>query len=57
MNQSTDEAGEPRATDPVCGMTVEPSSAKHRLEHEGESYLFCSARCLEKFEKAPADSS
>jgi Cu+-exporting ATPase len=44
----------PKITDPVCGMTVDPDSAKHRAEHEGETYLFCSAHCLEKFEAAPA---
>ena len=39
--------------DPVCGMTVDPSSSKHRFDHEGESFCFCSARCREKFAAAP----
>ncbi|MBK7950672.1 MAG: heavy metal translocating P-type ATPase [Deltaproteobacteria bacterium] len=39
--------------DPVCGMTVS-SSAAHRHEHEGATYLFCSNRCLEKFRAEPA---
>jgi Cu+-exporting ATPase len=40
--------------DPVCGMTVDPARAKHRAEHAGRSYVFCSARCREKFEADPA---
>jgi P-type Cu+ transporter len=39
--------------DPVCGMPVEPASATHRSEHAGQSYHFCSSRCLEKFEADP----
>src|SRR5215472_14140272 len=45
---------EPSAThDPVCGMTVDPAKAKHRAEHAGHSYVFCSARCREKFTADP----
>jgi len=40
-------------TDPVCGMTVQPEGP-HRHEHRGETYAFCSARCLEKFRAEPA---
>ena len=42
------------AIDPVCGMSVSPETAKHRLEHHGESYFFCSARCRERFAAEPA---
>jgi len=35
--------------DPVCGMTVDPAQAKHRAEHAGHSYVFCSAKCRDKF--------
>ena len=41
------------ARDPVCGMTVDPASAKHMANHAGETYHFCSARCREKFVAAP----
>ncbi|HLG90220.1 MAG TPA: heavy metal translocating P-type ATPase [Alphaproteobacteria bacterium] len=41
------------AHDPVCGMSVDPATAKHRLSHEGRDYFFCSARCLEKFRADP----
>jgi Cu+-exporting ATPase len=37
------------ATDPVCGMKVDPHTAKHRHTHEGRPYYFCAARCREKF--------
>lgn len=38
--------------DPVCGMTVSADSP-HQLEHQGQSYYFCSARCLDKFNQQP----
>jgi xanthine dehydrogenase accessory factor len=42
------------AIDPVCGMTVSVSEARHRSIHEGMTYYFCSAGCLAKFEADPA---
>jgi len=41
------------ATDPVCGMSVDPATAKHKAEHKGESYYFCSAGCRSKFTADP----
>jgi P-type Cu+ transporter len=41
--------------DPVCGMTVDATSAKHRREHRGETYWFCSGRCARKFDDAPEE--
>ena len=41
------------ATDPVCGMSVDPATARHRTEHDGRDYLFCGARCLERFTADP----
>jgi P-type Cu+ transporter len=38
-------------TDPICGMTVSPETAAGSLEHNGESFYFCSKGCLEKFKK------
>ena len=35
--------------DPVCGMTVDPHTAKHHTTHNGKTYYFCAARCREKF--------
>ena len=42
------------AVDPVCGMAVDPAAAKHRTEHGGETFYFCSAGCRSKFEADPA---
>ena len=39
--------------DPVCGMMVDPRTAKHRAEHGGQTYYFCSAGCRTKFEADP----
>jgi heavy metal translocating P-type ATPase len=39
--------------DPVCGMSVKPDTP-HRLTHEGEEVLFCSAGCKTKFAADPA---
>jgi P-type Cu+ transporter len=42
------------AKDPVCGMSVDPTTAKHRAEHAGATYYFCSASCRGKFLAGPA---
>ena len=39
--------------DPVCGMNVNPATAKHVLEHEGKKYYFCCGGCLGKFKADP----
>jgi Cu+-exporting ATPase len=41
------------AIDPVCGMSVNPATAKHRFAYKGQDYFFCSARCRERFEAGP----
>lgn len=42
------------AKDPVCGMDVDPHTAKHRTDHAGRTYFFCSASCRERFVADPA---
>ena len=42
------------AKDPVCGMSVDPATAKHKAEHGGATYYFCSAGCRDKFVAEPA---
>jgi len=42
------------ATDPVCGMTVDPATAAHRTTYEGQVSYFCSAGCQKRFEADPA---
>src|ERR1700754_1997375 len=41
------------AVDPVCGMKVDPTAAKHRFSYRGQDYFFCGARCRERFEADP----
>ncbi|MFT4119767.1 heavy metal translocating P-type ATPase [Bradyrhizobium sp.] len=43
-----------KVLDPVCGMTVDPATSKHRFEHHGETFHFCSAGCRTKFAADPA---
>jgi Cu+-exporting ATPase len=38
-----------KVKDPVCGMSVDPHTAKHHHTHEGRTYFFCNPRCREKF--------
>ncbi|MHC4040816.1 heavy metal translocating P-type ATPase [Bradyrhizobium sp. 23AC] len=40
--------------DPVCGMIVDPTTSKHRFDHHGETFHFCSAGCRTKFAADPA---
>jgi Cu+-exporting ATPase len=41
------------ATDPVCGMTVDPVHARGTFEHRGVTYYFCSPGCQQKFAADP----
>ncbi|HEY7290212.1 MAG TPA: heavy metal translocating P-type ATPase [Vicinamibacterales bacterium] len=41
------------ATDPVCGMIVDPARAAGRVEHDGTVYFFCSPGCASKFSANP----
>ncbi|MBI4292018.1 MAG: YHS domain-containing protein, partial [Betaproteobacteria bacterium] len=41
------------ATDPVCGMSVEPGRAAGTAAHGGSTYYFCSAHCKSAFERDP----
>ena len=45
--------GSATVRDPVCGMTVDPATAKHRFDHQGETHYFCSAGCRTKFAADP----
>lgn len=42
------------ATDPVCGMRVDPVAPKGgTAQHDGVTYGFCSTRCRERFQADP----
>lgn len=43
-----------QAKDPVCGMSVDLHTTKHRHTHSGAPYHFCSAGCQLKFVADPA---
>ena len=40
-------------TDPVCGMSVNPETAKFQTSHDKHDYYFCSEHCLKKFKVEP----
>jgi Cu+-exporting ATPase len=42
------------ATDPVCGMTVDPARAAATSTYRGQTFYFCSAHCKAKFDAEPA---
>jgi xanthine dehydrogenase accessory factor len=47
-------AAEPEeARDPVCGMTVRVSGARHQTPHGGRTVYFCCAGCRERFLSSP----
>jgi Cu+-exporting ATPase len=48
-----DDHGDAKVRDPVCGMSVDPATSKHRFDYRGETYHFCSAGCRTKFAADP----
>jgi len=43
-----------KVLDPVCGMTVDPATSKHRFDYRGETFHFCCNGCRTKFGADPA---
>lgn len=43
-----------KVTDPVCGMSIDPTSSAASAEHDGNTYHFCSTHCAESFKADPA---
>ena len=39
--------------DVVCGMDVDPKTAKHTAQHEGKTYYFCGPGCRKAFQDDP----
>lgn len=52
--QGASQSADAMAIDPVCGMQVNPATAKHVSVHDGQTFHFCSVGCKTKFEAAPA---
>jgi P-type Cu+ transporter len=42
-----------QAKDPVCGMDVNPATARFKTSHSGKEYFFCCAGCQAKFQANP----
>ena len=53
MTTSSPHTTAPPERDPVCGMNVNPASAKQVHEHAGKKYYFCCAGCMDKFRADP----
>ena len=49
-----DQHGSTPTIDPVCGMSVDPATARWSAQHEGTTYYFCSEGCRDKFVADPA---
>ncbi|WP_398474924.1 heavy metal translocating P-type ATPase [Tardiphaga sp.] len=46
-------AASEKVLDVVCGMTVDPATAKQRFSYKGQDYFFCGTRCRERFSADP----
>jgi Cu+-exporting ATPase len=53
LDLSNAAASPAKQKDPVCGMDVNPATAKYKTLHKGKEYFFCSAGCLAKFKANP----
>ena len=50
------EMAQQMASDPVCGMQVEPATAEEKgltAEYNGQTYYFCGTGCLLDFKEDP----
>ncbi len=54
-NSLTSKPTLPVATDPVCGMTVEPATAAGSANYKEHTYYFCGTHCLSKFQAEPSE--
>ncbi|NWF87123.1 YHS domain-containing protein [Candidatus Bathyarchaeota archaeon] len=41
------------AKDPVCGMSVNEKTSKHKTEFRGKTYYFCTSACESAFNQNP----
>lgn len=53
MPASTSTSASSSEIDPVCGMSVNPLTARHVHERGGKKFYFCCPHCLEKFQADP----
>lgn len=53
-HKSDKQPTETKVKDPVCGMTIDPSTAKGgKSTFEGQDYFFCNPKCKTKFDADP----
>ena len=52
-HQHGESAAGPKAKDPVCGMSVTIRPEARSRDHGGETFYFCSDKCVTKFEADP----
>ncbi|AKV55799.1 copper transport P-type ATPase ActP [Bifidobacterium actinocoloniiforme DSM 22766] len=50
---SADMAENTKVTDPVCGMSIDPTTAAATRDYQGKTYYFCSPGCVETFDADP----
>ncbi|WP_122090910.1 permease [Halalkalicoccus subterraneus] len=43
--------------DPVCGMEIDPEEADYSIEHDGQTYYFCSQSCKDSFDPEEASTT
>ena len=41
------------ATDPVCGMRINPATAAGKIQYQGQTIYFCAKHCEQEFKKDP----
>jgi len=51
--QTTQPPPETALKDPVCGMLVDASRARHKSEYQGSTIYFCCPHCKQAFDKEP----
>lgn len=52
-HQHEDKSPPTKTKDPVCGMDVDPSTARFQATFDGRTFYFCSQNCHDKFEANP----
>ncbi|MFC6965091.1 permease [Halocatena marina] len=55
--QNVSDENEGTVQDPVCGMEIDSEETEYSLEHNGQTYHFCSQSCRESFDPEEADTS
>jgi P-type Cu+ transporter len=53
LEKNLEKSNATAAVDPVCGMKVDPSTARFKTAYAGQEYFFCCAGCMKKFQADP----